>query len=155
MIGASATASGAGTCQGDSVQLTATAEEALAFDTFTGGYAPWWSNIVGGTVGSGCGPLTDEHLVFDAGGTRSATTQPFDLSGGGAIQFDLFIGNGTNGCDDAEGADDVALEYSTNNGGTWIPMQTLDDAAFAAFTPVSVPIPMPRKHRAPCCACGN
>ncbi|MBK9539671.1 MAG: hypothetical protein IPO12_13145 [Flavobacteriales bacterium] len=121
LIGASATASGAGTCQGDSVQLTATAEEALAFDTFTDGYAPWWSNIVGGTVGSGCGPLTDEHLVFDAGGTRSATTQPFDLSGGGAIQFDLFIGNGTNGCDDAEGADDVALEYSTNNGGTWIP----------------------------------
>ncbi len=142
LIGASATASGAGTCQGDSVQLTATAEEALAFDTFTGGYAPWWSNIVGGTVGSGCGPLTDEHLVFDAGGTRSATTQPFDLSGGGAIQFDLFIGNGTNGCDDAEGADDVALEYSTNNGGTWIPMQTLDDAAFAAFTQVVLPLPI-------------
>ncbi|MBK8339280.1 MAG: hypothetical protein IPK99_04425 [Flavobacteriales bacterium] len=142
LISATATASGAGTCQGDSVQLTATAEAALAFDTFTGVFASWWSTIVGGTVGSGCGPLTDEHLVFDAGGTRSATTQPFDLLGGGSIEFDLFIGNGANGCDDAEAADDIAFEYSVNNGSTWIPMQTLDDGAFASFTHVTIPIPV-------------
>ncbi len=66
-------------------------------------------------------------LHFNGSGTRSATTNAFDMTTGGLLSFMLKIG-GTNDTalfEDADAGEDVLIQYSTN-GGSWTNLQVID-----------------------------
>ena len=49
--------------------------------------------------------------------------------------------SGTAPCDNADAGEDIILEYSTNNGLTWVPIQTFGQDNYPGFEPVEVIIP--------------
>lgn len=66
-------------------------------------------------------------LHFNGSGTRSATTNAFDMSTGGLLSFMLKIGgaNDTAVFEDADAGEDVLIQYSANNG-SWTNLQVID-----------------------------
>jgi len=103
-----------------------------------------WADIKGGSVRSGF--TSGAHSLFfgsasDGGGQRLAEALPVDVRGGGTIQFDLTFGTGSNGGNDAEAAEDVVLEYSTNGGSTWNLLSTYDTEAYTEWTRITETVP--------------
>ena len=128
-------------CAGASVQLDAGAMRTIVQDTFNGSLAPWWAAVQGGVIGNSCDSLGGTSLVFGGAGMRTATTGPLDLSAGGNIRFAIVIGNGSNGCDDAEAGESIVLEASVNNGLSWNTIALLAEDVHAAFTAYQLPVP--------------
>ncbi len=66
-------------------------------------------------------------LHFDGNGTRSATTNAFDMTTGGLLTFMLKIGgsNDTATFEDADAGEDVLIQYSAN-GGAWANLLVID-----------------------------
>jgi len=66
-------------------------------------------------------------LHFNGDGTRSATTNAFDMTTGGLLSFMLKIGgsNDTAVFEDADAGEDVIIQYSTNNG-IWADLLVID-----------------------------
>lgn len=66
-------------------------------------------------------------LHFNGSGTRSATTNAFDMTTGGLLSFMLKIGgsNDTATFEDADSGEDVLIQYSANNG-AWTNLQVID-----------------------------
>ena len=74
-----------------------------------------WSSVVGGSVSNGCGSQSGNYaLYFNGTSSRIATTVPLALQGTNNVDFYLIIGTGSSPCEDADGGEDVVLEYSTN-----------------------------------------
>lgn len=111
-------------------------------DQFDNGINPLlWGSTTGVPSGS-CGSFTAPNaLYFDAGGIRHATTLPLNLLGGGSIDFYLKIANGSWPCEMADWGEDVVLEYSTNQGNTWISVATYITSNYPVFTQISQQIP--------------
>ncbi|PCI53910.1 MAG: hypothetical protein COB45_09405 [Gammaproteobacteria bacterium] len=66
-------------------------------------------------------------LHFDGNGTRSATTNAYDMTTGGLLTFMLKIGgsNDTATFEDADAGEDVLIQYAAN-GGSWIDLLVID-----------------------------
>lgn len=66
-------------------------------------------------------------LHFNGSGTRSATTNAFDMTTGGLLSFMLKIGgsNDTATFEDADAGEDVLIQYSAN-GGSWVNLLVVD-----------------------------
>ena len=102
-----------------------------------------WESIVNATANTNFVGSDGNSLYFDGGGARSASTFPLDTTGGGTIGFDLIIGDGTNGGEDADLVEEaVFLEYSID-GVNWVNLEEygVDDPAYALFNRVEVDIP--------------
>ncbi len=129
-------------CLPDVASLTGVVNQILVNEDFEGGInSNIWTSVLGETISSVCGSVTGNALFFNGAGTRSAETVDFNLSNGGSLGFYIKIATGTAPCDDAEIGEDVYLEYSTNGGGTWVPMATLLESNYPVFTYLSLPIP--------------
>ncbi len=139
-----------------SVWFDTTVTSAGIQDNFDACFDPtMWNSVSNGNCGQvGCGTQTGtgDALYFDGNsGDRAATTIAFNAAPCTTIDFCLFIGNNTSTpapCENADAAEDVELQYSTNGGATWTTIQVFDDAdwdtggpysnAWACF---SIPIP--------------
>jgi hypothetical protein len=100
-----------------------------------------WASTTGIPSGS-CGSFSAPNaLYFDANGMRHATTVPLNLLGGGSIDFHLKIANGSWPCEMADWGEDVVLEYSKNQGSTWINIATYYTGSYPGFTPIAAQIP--------------
>jgi len=103
-----------------------------------------WQEISNGTANtnfSGSG-----NSLFFTGGTggnsRFATSQVLDLTDGGFITFDLIFGTSSNGGENADAGEDVALEYSINGGTNWVGIDLYDTEAYTSWTGISESIPI-------------
>ncbi|WP_345193225.1 Ig-like domain-containing protein [Kistimonas scapharcae] len=73
-----------------------------------------------GTLGTTFSGSDGNALQFGGAGERSVTTASFDTSGGGTLSFSLIYGDGSNGGELVDAGDEVSLQYSTDNGATWV-----------------------------------
>lgn len=129
-------------CTGDEVQLDMYIESEIFFDDFDPGIS-WgeWADISNGTESGACGSVSGNALYFNGAGTRSATTNPLDVSSGGTIHFTLKVADGVAPCENADPGDNIELAYSTDNGGSWPLIQLFFESAYPDFTTIDVPIP--------------
>ena len=102
-----------------------------------------WSSVSNGVASNSCGTAAGNNaLYFNGSGTREAITKPFNTMGGGVIAFYLKFGTGSSPCENADGGEDVVLEYSINNGATWVNIQTYYNDNYPVFTAVQAQIPV-------------
>lgn len=117
-------------CEGDSIILTASPCVGIFEENFDDGFDPiLWGNISAGMLADvACGFVSSPNVMVFAGGTfgtpRFAETIDLDLSGGGSVSFWLKAGDGSGGvnCENVDFNEDLFLEYSTNGGATWNPV---------------------------------
>ncbi len=93
-----------------------------------------WTLSNGTVLGNPASEFYSQNaLHFNGSGTRSATTNAFDMTTGGLLSFMLKIGgsNDTALFEDADAGEDVLIQYSTN-GGSWVNLQVIDteDASY-------------------------
>lgn len=141
LTAAVATAADATICTGTTAQLHALVERALATDEFNGGLAAWWTGAYGGGVGLPCQAQSGQALVFDGSGARGVVGGPLDLQGSARVRFSIIIGNGANGCDDAEPGEDVLCEFSSDGGATWGLVTTMVQTGYADWTFMEAQLP--------------
>ena len=107
---------------------------AIFTDDFNGGIATGWNNVPTADFTNPCSPsgvdgTTHLWMGDQAGAQRDLETPNLDLSQGGTICFDLkyaFIYKGVP-CDGPETASEgVAIQYSIDNGTTWIDIDVID-----------------------------
>lgn len=131
-------------CEGDEVEFSAQAGTVVFEDNFNPGVS-WglWCEVLNGAQSMDCGSVSGNAMYFNGNGQRSATTNAIDVSTGEAISFALKVGSGTAPCDDAEVGEDIIVEYSTSAcSGPFTEIATLNEANYAEFTTVTLPIPM-------------
>ena len=125
---------------------TALASQTSIFDDFN--YSTIdpgiWAEIKGGTVQSGLS--SGAHTLFfgspsDGGGQRSIESVPMDVRDGGTVSFELKFGNDLNGGENANPGEDVVLEYSTDRGDTWVPVNTYDSEDYSYWTRINENVP--------------
>lgn len=111
-------------------------------DNFTTATNPSiWQNITNGTVANSCASPNGNHLYFN-GVARSATTFDLNTTGGGDITFNLNFGTGATPCENADPGEDVVLEYSTNQGGTFTSLATFGTEVFINWNAATITIPV-------------
>ncbi len=136
-----ATADNDSLCPGDSVQLHAV-PDAFNDDFDGGGYdGSVWSTVNNGSVNTDCGSKSGEALHFGGSGTRNAITQSFNTNNCSMINFCIKFGDGASPCEDADGGDDVSLEYSTDGGVTWTQIALYQPSNYKSWSCLSVPMP--------------
>ncbi len=129
-------------CIGESTALAIQLQKVIFEEDFnTGVNSSIWNQVSGGAVGTQCGSVSGNALYFNGAGTRSATTNNVNVLSGGSLRFYLKIASGTAPCEDVDAGEDIVLEYSTNNGGSWTPVVTYYESLYPNFTFISVPIP--------------
>ncbi len=128
-------------CAGDAITLQAKAERSIVSDQFETAPSTMWASIQGGGLSAVCGSISGTALRFDGAGVRMATTGPLNMTTGANLRFAVRIANGTAPCDDAEPGDDVLVSYSLD-GSTWVPISTLNEASYATWTQLVIPIPV-------------
>ena len=123
----------------------------LVLDTIVDDFDPnidntQWSNISNGTANTNFIGSDGNSLWFTGGSfndnSRFATTNLVDVANGGAVTFDLIFGDSFNGGENADGGEDVVLEYSINNGSTWNQFGLYDTEAFTTWTTITENIPI-------------
>ena len=84
-------------------------------------------------------------LYFSGGGyggnVRFATSNALDLTEGGSISFDIIFGDSANGGENADGGEDVVLEYSIDDGTTWNNLGTYDTEDYTSWSTQTQAIP--------------
>lgn len=118
------------------IQLSAfgiSGDFAINNDFNNGTFGPGWSGTPAATFSNPCGNSSDGTTYLWMGDAtpqpRTLTTQPFDLSTGGTICFEMrYSVQGANA--PCEGPDEpqegVHLQYSINNGATWVEIDYWD-----------------------------
>lgn len=99
-----------------------------------------WYSISNGAVNANF--LGSGNSLFFSGGTsgdqsRYAITKPLTLANSGTINFDLVFGNSFNGGENADPGEDVKLQYSTDEGSTWVDIRTYETAAYKTWTTIT------------------
>jgi|GEM_PF-6275604 len=130
----------------DNVEIQATVAPNITYDDFDPGVDLFtWSEVSNALansnfIGSG------NSLFFDGGvigaADRFATTNLLYAPSGGTITFDLIFGDGLNGGEDADDGEDVVLQYSADNGNTWISFAAYDTEDYTSFTRITETIPL-------------
>lgn len=129
-------------CIGDTSNLELVLSSFLSDDFNTVVNSNLWSTVGGGILNTSCGSVSGNALHFNSpGGTRTAQTVALNTLNGGTISFSLIIGSSFSPCEDADVGEDILLQYSTDNGFSWITINTYFTTNFANFTQVDVPIP--------------
>ena len=101
-----------------------------------------WTSLTGGVEFVGCGADDGNAFFLNGGGARELITVPLNVSSGGFVDFRVYMSNGSDGCNAAENGEDVLLDYSIDNGGTWVNFGLYDEAVYTpSFSTVSEPIP--------------
>ena len=114
----------------------------IAEDFESGGLASGWDlpNSAGYSFTNVCGLAAGNFaLYFNGSGSRFVTTAPLNVSTG-MVSFNLFISDNNCG-DNAESAEFITFEYSTNGGQTWTLINTYDVDSYWQFPMVQEPIP--------------
>lgn len=129
-------------CLPATTALTGVINQILLSEDFDGGLvSSAWTSISGNTLSSTCGSVAGNALLFNGGPNRVAQTTNFNLTNGGNLSFYIKVATGTAPCDDAEIGENILLEYSINNGATWVLMATLLESNYPVFTYLSLPVP--------------
>lgn len=134
-------------CLGDPGQLVAYSTTAAAsyFDNFNFGIdKALWADTSGGTLGSPCGSVSGNALNFGGptGKIRQAKTNNMNVVGGGKLSFSIKMGTTSQSpCEQPDPGDDIVLEYSIDNGSTWINIATYLATGYKVFTKITEPIP--------------
>ena len=87
-----------------------------------------WTLSNGSVLGNPASEFYSQNaLHFNGSGTRSATTNAFDMTTGGVLSFMLKIGgsNDTALFEDADAGEDVIIQYATNSG-SWVNLVVID-----------------------------
>ncbi len=156
-------------CQGETTELIATARIATTLeDDFDFGINTNLWLYTNGTPNTRCGlsPVFGDALHFNTGSdaARVAETRGFDLELACDLEFYIKIGNEVGderdpllnlGCEDADlPAENVLLQYSTDNGLSWTTLQTFDNGGpmpsvgpYDQWTHVCIPLPVQVKTR--------
>jgi hypothetical protein len=101
-----------------------------------------WSSTTGMSVGTVCGTIGTGNSLYSTGGTSQAVTNNVDLRYGGVVEFALRIPQTSGGgCDQPESDEDVTLQYSINNGGSWTTFATYNQAQYDPADTVALSIP--------------
>lgn len=128
-------------CLGETTQLNSQTLRVVASDRFEVQGNAMWNAIQGGILSPACGSVSGQALYFNGNGQRFAQTVGLNVTGGGQVRFHLKIGQENAPCDNADPGEDVILEYSTNNGFSWVPIITYAENAYPAFTTIQQAIP--------------
>ncbi len=105
--------------------------------------ASQWTSIMNGTAAAGCGAVSSPNaLYFNGSGVREAITKDMSTLGGGEISFYLKIGSGSFPCENADGGEDIGLQYSTDGGLTWNTINIYNTESFPVFTLIQENIPL-------------
>ncbi|HIB85520.1 MAG TPA: hypothetical protein EYO59_13255, partial [Chromatiaceae bacterium] len=117
-------------------------EETVLEDDFDPGIInSLWSQVSGGTASSVCGSFSGNALYFNGNGNRNAVTNNINVLNGGTVSFAIKIAQGIAPCDNADFGENIVLEYSTNNGGSWTNITTYYEYMFPNFTSMQVVVP--------------
>ena len=132
----------------DNVNIDVSAKS-MIFDSITEDFeqsinSSIWIGVGSSEVNSNFGG--DGKSLFFTGGkynddSRQLTTTGVDVANGGNISFDIIFGNSSNGGENADAGEDVALEFSTD-GNTWQSIAIYDTEAFTTWTGISESIPL-------------
>lgn len=103
-----------------------------------------WQEISHGEANSNFNG-SGNSLYFSGGvagaDVRFATSNALDLTDGGAIAFDLIFGDSSNGGENADGGEDVVLEYSIDDGASWNNLRTYDTEDYTTWSTLTKNIP--------------
>eukprot|EP00824_Muranothrix_gubernata_P026649 TRINITY_DN9507_c0_g1_i2.p1 TRINITY_DN9507_c0_g1~~TRINITY_DN9507_c0_g1_i2.p1 ORF type:complete len:614 (+),score=80.94 TRINITY_DN9507_c0_g1_i2:72-1844(+) len=86
-------------------------------------------------------------LLFSGRGERFVETHGFDLTGGGTLQFRLFIAPEGNPppCEGVDANEEIRLEYSRDDGDHWLDMAMFDGRGYMPevynWTLLNIPVP--------------
>ncbi|MEL6908804.1 MAG: cadherin domain-containing protein [Cyanobacteria bacterium J06598_4] len=88
----------------------------------------------------------DGQSLFFTGGvgnddSRQLTTAGVNVVHGGEISFDLIFGDRSNAGENADEGEDVALEFSIDNGRNWATIAVYDTEAYTSWTTINETIP--------------
>lgn len=128
-------------CSGETVQLHAQVELAVAYDPLDLGTGTAWNSVQGGAISNACGSISGNALYFNGAGNRSAQTIALNVLSGGYVRFALKIANGASPCDNADPGEDIVLEYSLTGGAPFTTIATYNEASYPAFTTIAAAIP--------------
>lgn len=119
------------------------AEAEVLADDFDDGLKPGlWTSVSGGVVTNGSGFNGSPALYFNGAVERSAITSPLDVSTGGNIVFQFRGGDqGVEPWELPEPGRWVVVEYTVDDGNTWIPINGQAPLGHLAWTEVVLPIP--------------
>lgn len=119
------------------------AEAEVLVDDFDNGLKPGlWTSISGGVVTNGSGFNGSPALYFNAADERFAITSPLDVSTGGYIVFQFRGGDqGVEPWELPEPGRWVIVEYTVDDGNTWVPINGQAPLGHLAWTEVVLPIP--------------
>ncbi|MGK7895708.1 MAG: cadherin domain-containing protein [Xenococcus sp. (in: cyanobacteria)] len=105
-----------------------------------------WSSVGNSLINSNFSGSNGNSLFFTGGSyqdsSRYVTTNGVDVSNGGEIYFDLIFGTSSNGGENADAGEDVVLEYSTDNGASWVEINLYDTEAYTSWTGINESIPL-------------
>lgn len=102
-----------------------------------------WSSTIGGFETLGCNADSGNAWLMNGGGLREIITNDLNVSAGGTVDFRVYMSNGSDGCNAAEGGEDVYLDYSINGGASWVNFGFYDEFIFTpTFSNVSENIPV-------------
>lgn len=141
VLGVQATSQPAVVCDGGQAQLGVDVLQIIGRDDFNNGTSTLWDQIQGGAPSNLCGAVEGDALRFNDAGARSARTVPLDMSAGGTVRFSLKIANGVAPCDDVDDGENILVEYSVNNGGSWLIMATYVHTQYPDFGTIVLPVP--------------
>ena len=118
-----------GSCADLSVDFLSGSNGSIVDDFDSGINPAMWGDIQSGTASTICGGgATGNALYFDGtGASRYAETVPVDATSCGNIDFCLYMGNTVSGgspCENNESGENIQLEYSIDNGVTFVPIAT-------------------------------
>ena len=104
--------------------------------------ATQWSSISGGTAYGSCGVVSGTNaLYFNGSGIRDAITFDMETQGGGLISFYIRIGTGSFPCENADGGEDVVLQYSNDGGLSWTNIAIFYADNYPSWTYIEEEIP--------------
>ena len=99
-----------------------------------------WS-IVTGVVANNFVGGTGNELFMNGGSPRLAVTRELQVQSGDTVDFDLIIGTGSNGGDNADSGEDIFLELSLNGGTDWTTLHRYDTEDYPTWTSISEDLP--------------
>ena len=98
-----------------------------------------------GTGSSGGFIAGGNYILFSGNNTRSVKTIPLEFTPGSSVDFYMIKGNSSNGGEQPDLREDIALYYSTNGGSTYTLIATVITGgvspAYPSFTLFSIPLP--------------
>ena len=99
-----------------------------------------WSLVSGGSVNQTFGGGSNS-LFFSGSDPREIVSNALSPVAGDSVEFDLILGNSSNGGDNVESGEGVSLEYSVDDRTSWQTIGFYDDSAFDAWTTLSEVLP--------------